>query len=154
MRHQLTKGCKLIMALLGACLLNFSIQSIALANEQETAPLKIPTTIPEVWQAIDEHSAAISKLITANQLTTIHSHALAIRDLVRALPGLSGNLSPEKLAAVKRDSGYVDQLAVRLDKTGDANDKDGTIANFDKLQKILEQIKTNYTMVATPAPNE
>lgn len=154
MNHHISKGCKLIMALLGACLFNFSIQSIALANEQKTAPLKIPTTIPAVWLAIDEHTAAIDKLITTNQLTTIHSHALAIRDLVKALPGLSSDLSPEKLAAVKRDSGYVDQLAVRLDKTGDANDKEGTMANFNKLQKILEQIRTNYTVVTTPVPNE
>lgn len=146
MSQVLFKSRQLIMALLSVCLFHLGVSSVAFANEEKTAPIKIPTTIPAVWQAIDEHTAAIDKLITTNEFATIHAHAFAIRDLVAALPALSNDLSSEQMAALKRDAGYVSQLAVRLDKTGDANDKEGTVANFNKLKKILGQIRANYTL--------
>jgi CRISPR/Cas system CSM-associated protein Csm2 small subunit len=144
MIHAISKIRHLLMLFVTACLLNAGALSLAQANEQGNASLKIPTTVPAIWQAIDEQTAAIAKAIKENQLTTIHQYAFAIRDLVKALPGLSSDLSDEQRAAITRDSGYVEQLATRLDKTGDANDKDGTQTNFEKLQKILEKIRANY----------
>ena len=151
MKGMLSTSRKLLMALFSVCVFTMAIQSIAHANEEESAQIKIPDTVAGVWTAVDEHTVAIDKLIASNQLTTIHSHAFAIRDLIKALPGLSSNLSFEQVAVVKRDSGYVDQLAVRLDKTGDANDKDGTVISFNKLQKILKQIRTNYELTPNAA---
>lgn len=77
-------------------------------------------------------------------MDTIHQHAFAIRDLVKALPDLSKNLSEEQLKNLNQNVGYIEQLAKRLDKTGDANDKQGTEANWQKLQKLLAQIRTYY----------
>ncbi|AWN72399.1 hypothetical protein LEAN103870_12680 [Legionella anisa] len=115
----------------------------AAANHEEEAQT-IPTTIPAIWEAIDQHAAAINKALADNQLDTIHQHAFAIRDLVKALPDLSKNLSEEQLKNLKQNVGYTEQLAKRLDKTGDANDKEGTEANWQKLQKVLVQIRANY----------
>ncbi|HAU0148620.1 TPA: transporter [Legionella pneumophila] len=115
----------------------------AAANHEEEAQT-IPTTIPAIWEAIDEHAAAINKALANNQLSTIHQHAFAIRDLVKALPGLSKNLSEEQLKNLQLNVGYTEQLAKRLDKTGDANDKKGTVANWQKLQKVLTLIRANY----------
>ncbi|CZG39899.1 TPA: transporter [Legionella pneumophila] len=115
----------------------------AAANHEEEAQT-IPTTIPAIWEAIDEHAAAINKALANNQLSTIHQHAFAIRDLVKTLPGLSKNLSEEQLKNLQLNVGYTEQLAKRLDKTGDANDKKGTVANWQKLQKVLTLIRANY----------
>jgi hypothetical protein len=114
------------------------------ANTTETTKVVIPSTIPTVWKAIDEHSASINQALKENQLTSIHEHAFAIRDLVNALPALSKDLSDEQKTTLQSNLGYVEQLATRLDKTGDANDKEGTQANWDKLQKILAQLRVLY----------
>jgi hypothetical protein len=120
------------------------------ANTTETPKVVIPSTIPAVWKAIDEHSASINQALKENQLTSIHEHAFAIRDLVNALPALSNDLSDEQKNTLQSNLGYVTQLATRLDKTGDANDKEGTQANWDKLQKILAQLRVLYP---TTQPN-
>lgn len=145
MKGILTNCRKFFMTLLSVCMFSLTIQSVVYANE-ETA-IKIPDTVAGIWTAVDEHTTAINKLIASNQLTNIHAHAFAIRDLIKALLGKSQDLSTDQLENVKRDTDYVDQLAVRLDKTGDANDKEGTIISFNKLQKILGQIRANYKLI-------
>lgn len=114
------------------------------ANTAEVSKVAIPSTITEIWKAIDEHAASINQALEENQLTSIHEHAFAIRDLVNALPALSKNLSDEQKKTLQNNLSFVAQLATRLDKTGDANDKEGTQANWDKLEKILTQIRALY----------
>ncbi|CEG59136.1 Chemiosmotic efflux system C protein A [Legionella cherrii] len=118
------------------------------ANPTEEQTEVIPKTIPAIWQAVDKHAASIEKAITDNQLTSIHEHAFAIRDLVNALPALSKDLSEEQKKTLQNNLSYVDQLATRLDKTGDNKDKEGTQTNWQKLQKVLVQLRTLYTPVA------
>ena len=119
--------------------------SQAFANPTEEPTKTMPTTIPAIWEAVDIHAASIEKAITDNQLTSIHEHAFAIRDLVNALPPLSTDLSDEQKKTLQNNLSYVDQLATRLDKTGDTKDKEGTQTNWQKLQKILAQIRALYT---------
>ncbi|KGP62439.1 transporter [Legionella norrlandica] len=83
----------------------------------------IPKTIPSIWEAIDKHSASIDQILGGDDLTSIHEHAFAIRDLANALPALSKDLSEEQKKTLQQNLSYVGQLATRLDKTGDANDK-------------------------------
>ncbi|STX44580.1 Chemiosmotic efflux system C protein A [Legionella donaldsonii] len=118
------------------------------ANPTEEQTEVIPKTIPAIWQAVDKHAASIEKAITDNQLTSIHEHAFAIRDLVNALPALSKDLSEEQKKTLQNNLSYVDQLATRLDKTGDNKDKEGTQTNWQKLQKVLVQLRALYTPVA------
>ncbi|HGF1596667.1 TPA: transporter [Legionella pneumophila] len=117
------------------------------ANPTEKQTEVIPKTIPAIWQAVDKHAASIEKAITDNQLTSIHEHAFAIRDLVNALPALSIDLSEEQKKTLQNNLSYVDQLATRLDKTGDSKDKEGTQINWQKLQKILAQLRALYAPV-------
>lgn len=123
----------------------FLLSPVYAAANHEVEAQPLPTTIPAIWEAIDQHAAAINKALASNQLDTIHQHAFAIRDLVKALPDLSKNLSQEQLKELQQNVGYTEQLAKRLDKTGDANDKEGTEANWQKLQKVLIQIRANYS---------
>ena len=121
-----------------------------LANTSESSKVTIPSTSADIWKAIDEHSASINEALKENQLTSIHEHAFAIRDLVNALPSKSLDLSDEQKKTLQDNLNYVEQLATRLDKTGDANDKEGTQANWDKLKKILTQLRGFYQ---TPQSN-
>ncbi|RUR10053.1 transporter [Legionella septentrionalis] len=114
------------------------------ANTSEISKVAIPSTIADIWKAIDEHSAAINQALKENQLATIHKHAFAIRDLFNALPAKSLDLSDEQKKTLQSNLSYVEQLATRLDKSGDANDKEGTQANWDKLKKILTQLRALY----------
>ncbi|CZP44940.1 TPA: transporter [Legionella pneumophila subsp. pneumophila] len=114
------------------------------ANTAEVSKVAIPSTIPEIWKAIDAQAASITQSLKENQLTSIHEHAFAIRDLVNALPPLSMDLSDEQKKSLQSNLNFVAQLATRLDKTGDANDKEGTQANWDKLEKILTQLRALY----------
>lgn len=102
--------------------------------------ITIPSTLPAVWKAIDEHGTSIEQAIKKNQLKLIHVHAFAIRDLANALPSLSGNLSGEQKTNMQDTLNYISQVAIRLDKTGDANDNEGTVANWKKLKKLLNQL--------------
>ena len=120
------------------------LHSVAYATGNEESITPMPTTIPAVWQAVDAQVIAINEAIANNQLEQIHSHAFAIADLVKSLPALSNTLSEQQRTDLKKQIGYIDALAVRLDKTGDAKDKEGTQANFEKLKKILSQIRAPY----------
>ncbi|HBD9326842.1 TPA: transporter [Legionella pneumophila] len=114
------------------------------ANTAEVSKVAIPSTIPEIWKVIDGQAASINQSLKENQLTSIHEHAFAIRDLVNALPPLSMDLSDEQKKLLQSNLNFVAQLATRLDKTGDANDKEGTQVNWDKLEKILTQLRALY----------
>lgn len=114
------------------------------ANTAEVSKVAIPSTIPEIWKAIDGQATSINQGLKENELTSIHEHAFAIRDLANALPALSKDLSDEQKKTLQTNLIYVEQLAKRLDKTGDANDKEGTQANWDKLEKILTQLRALY----------
>lgn len=146
MKRTFLKTIQSWISLLSVLLVLFCWQSAVFANTDEKSAEIIPTTIPAVWQAVDNHVATMNDAIQNNQLDQIHHHAFAIDDLVKSLPALSKDLSDEKLTALKKQIAYVDELSKRLDKTGDAKDKAGTIANLEKLQKILNVIRANYSL--------
>ncbi|HFE8370891.1 TPA: transporter [Legionella pneumophila] len=118
--------------------------SQAMADSTEEPTQSIPKTIPAIWEAIDKHAESINQVLSGDDLTSIHQHAFAIRDLVNALPALSKDLSEEQKKTLQQNLSYVSQLATRLDKTGDANDKKGTETNWQKLQKVLAQLRALY----------
>lgn len=131
----------LISALLGAP--SLAVLDPASAAETEAAT-PIPATSAAIWVSIDMHIAELKSLLAKNTLASVHQHAFAIRDLVRALPTHSAGLSPAALAAVGGQVKFVDTLATRLDASGDANDKAGTSANLAKLETILNSIRSQY----------
>ena len=130
-----------ITALLGTAAMFSNGVASAAAAEATTA---IPGTSAEIWKAIDTNVAELNGLIAKNTLQTVHQHAYAIRDLVRALPTHSQGLSAAAIANVSAQVKYVDTLATRLDASGDANDKPGTAANLAKLENILKTIRAQY----------
>lgn len=78
------------------------------ADTSEASKVTIPSTIPAIWKAIDEQAVSINQALKDNQLTSIHEHAFAIRDLVNALPALSKDLSEEQKKILQTNLGSVD----------------------------------------------
>lgn len=116
--------------------------------EEAGAEQKIPATAEGIWQAIDQQTAKLDRVIQSGALDEVHHHAFAIRDLAAALPKRSKSLPAEKLAQINGNVQFVATLAGRLDATGDAKDKAGTQANFEKLKNVLEGIRANYPKAA------
>lgn len=141
---QIQRNSKAVWLSLIVSLFIWTIPFELFANTTETSKVTIPSTIPAIWKAIDEQAASINQALKENQLTSIHERAFAIRDLVNALPAKSLDLSDEQKKTLQNNLSFVAQLATRLDKTGDANDKEGTQANWDKLEKILTQLRELY----------
>ena len=111
--------------------------------EAEGASLQIPDTADGIWQAIDQQSAALKASIQSGSLKDVHHMAFAIRDLVAALPAHSPTLPAEDQSKLQGEVKFVATLADRLDATGDANDKAGAQANYDKLVTVLNGITRN-----------
>ena len=124
----------------GSLLFNASVQAAEIAD----SPMKIPSTSEAIWQSIDKETEQLAALIQTGKFEEVHHHAFAIRDLAVALPARSGSLPADKLAQVRANGKFVATLAERLDTTGDAKDKAGTEANFQKLKAVLTTIRANY----------
>ena len=119
--------------------------SFAIAAESAGAKTAIPATSEAIWQSIDKETEQLATLIQSDKLEGVHHHAFAIRDLVAALPSRSDSLAADKVAAVKANGKFVAALAERLDAAGDAKDKAGTAANFEKLKGVLKTIRSSYS---------
>lgn len=130
-----------LAVLVGLALATQAAGPPAIAAEASTV---IPPTSAEIWKAIDMHIKELHADIDKGALKNVHEHAFAVRDLVQALPTHSSGLSQDAIAKVTEQSKFVDTLAERLDETGDANDKPGTVANLAKLEGILKTIRANY----------
>ena len=127
--------------LLLATFLLTGVAVIPSTEASEKAPIEIPTTIAAIWQAIDQQSAELAKLIQAGTLGDVHHHAFAIRDLSAALPTHAEQLSAEQRKQVELQVKFVVTLTQRLDASGDSNDRAGAESNFGKLQVVLSTLR-------------
>lgn len=106
---------------------------------------QLPPTADGVWQAIDQKTAELGKTIQSGSLGEVHHLAYAVRDLVTALPERSKSLPADKLAKVQSSVKFVSTLADRLDASGDAKDKAAAQADYEKLMKVLDGLRVNYS---------
>jgi hypothetical protein len=135
---------KIHIAFFSAVLLT-GVVTVAPAQAAEEAPVQIPATTVAIWQAIDQHTAALDKLIQAGTLQDVHHHAFAIRDLSAALPARVAAMAPDKRKQLESDVKYVATLAQRLDASGDANDRAGAESNQTRLKSVLATLRTLST---------
>lgn len=110
------------------------------APEKAAAPAAIPDNADAIWQAIDQQSAELKTTIESGSLENVHHQAFAIRDLVAALPAHSPALPADEQTKLQKEVQFVATLADRLDETGDAGDRAGAQANYDKLVVVLNGI--------------
>ena len=101
-------------------------------------------TAARLWRQIDAQAAQLQQSIAKNALANVHHQAFALRDLVSQLANNSPGLTPDRLAKVRRDAGFVATLAARLDASGDARDQIGTRQNYEKLTAVLKSLRGSY----------
>jgi len=118
--------------------------TISAHAEEKGATVAIPSTIADIWAAIDKETDEITNAIQAGELKELHHHAYAIRDLVAALPDRSASLPADDVVKIKANVKFVATLADRLDAAGDSNDKVASESNFKKLKDILGTIRSMY----------
>lgn len=110
----------------------------AFAREGEEHEAKTVTKVPDsaegILQEIHKHHGELAEVVKSKQLAEVHHHAFAIRDLANAL---AAKVAAEKKPRVEGSAKNIARLAEDLDKTGDANDQDGTETNLKKLDGVL-----------------
>ncbi|PQV63597.1 hypothetical protein B1R32_11063 [Abditibacterium utsteinense] len=159
---------------LGACVMSVTLVGCASNNPSETAPVSnalstattnstsTKTAQPETaknatragadsftsaataWTKIAASKANLDQIIEAKQLKKVHEAAFQVRDLVRTLPALSSDLSPDKTQTLATQIKNVDQLASQLDEAGDVGNLKETRENQAGLSDVLDTIQDLY----------
>ena len=114
------------------------------ATTARKASQPVPASTADIWKAIDQKVAELKLTVQSGSLEDAHHQAFAIRDLVATLGKHTTSLSPEQLAKVNSNVKFVATLADRLDASGDANDRPASQDNYDKLVKVLADLRTSY----------
>jgi rubrerythrin len=133
----------LIIGLLGVALGVWTLPRLW-ADEEGKKKIKIPDTVEDTWKEIHMHHMELHDVVKTKKLDMVHHHAFGVRDLVNALPDKSKDLPADKLAKVKANAKFVEDLAKRLDESGDANDQATTEANLKKLDGIIKTLEAQY----------
>jgi hypothetical protein len=134
----------LFVGLLSVALGLWMLPRASADDPEKEEKTKIPDTIQAVWKDIHMHHMELADVVKSKELDKVHVHAFAIRDLVNALPDKSKDLPEDKLAKVKTNAKYVEDLAKRLDESGDGKDQAATEANLKKLDGILKTLEAQY----------
>ncbi len=99
-------------------------------------------TTKEIWGQVLAEKDKLSAAIQNGQLKDIHHLAFGIRDLVVALAEKTTGLSSNDATALSELVDQVKDSARKLDELGDAGNLSGTQAEFERLNKVLDSIKT------------
>ena len=113
-------------------------------GHDEAGEALVPGTLQGIWHEVMEGQEHLDELITAGQLADVHKQAFHIRDLVQALPEVSGELSADKQQRLQESVNRVAEIAELLDQYGDAGDAANTQAQADRLTKLLQYVETFY----------
>ncbi len=102
------------------------------------------TPAAATWTKIGAAKADLDKVIASKNLKTVHEAAFKVRDLVRTLPAQSSGLATDKAKTLATQVKNVDQLAGKLDESGDAGNLKETQDNQAGLSDSLDTIKDLY----------
>jgi hypothetical protein len=103
-----------------------------------------PETLQGIWHEVMEGREHLEETIATGKLDEVHKVAFHIRDLVKTLPKVSGELSTDTQQRLQESINRVADIAGLLDQYGDAGDAVNTKAQADRLAKLLQYIETLY----------
>jgi hypothetical protein len=107
----------------------------------QVEPKQIPQDVAGILAEVDVSLARLKNIIELKQLSGVHGVAFWIRDIVRKLPEVAGDLDDAKKtqlnASVKRIASYADLL----DRYGDAHDAIQTETVFQRFAVEIESIR-------------
>ena len=144
---------------LSASLLSVALVGCGSKNEPniDTAPATTNAAAPDAvakpadfasasatWTKIEAAKADLDKVVASKNLKTVHEAAFKVRDIVKTLPAQSSALPADKMATLNTQVKNVEQLAGKLDESGDANNLSATQENQAGLSDTLDTIKGLY----------
>jgi hypothetical protein len=100
--------------------------------------MKTPGDVNGLWAQIHIHHGKLDATVKAKKLDEVHTHAFAVRDLVKKV---AAKAPTAKKAAVKAGVKNISKLAEALDKSGDAGDQAATEANLAKFDAALRDLQ-------------
>src|SRR5207244_13390069 len=112
-------------------------------HKESSGKVKIPDTVDGILKEIHKHHQELADTVTAKKLADVHHHALAIRDLAKALPAKA---YPDHKKMVENAVKKVSQLAEDLDKSGDAGDQAKTETNLKRMDAALKTLEEHSKM--------
>lgn len=113
-------------------------------EHQEAGEAPVPKTLQGIWHEVMEGQKHLEDLIASGKLGDVHKEAFHIRDLVLALPKVSGDLPSDKKQKLQESVERVGEIAKLLDVYGDSRDGPNTKMQADRLEKLLKYIETFY----------
>ncbi len=102
------------------------------------------TAASATWTKIQAAKAELDKIIAAKELSKVHEAAFKVRDIVKTLPAESSGLPADKMATLNTQVKNVEQLAGKLDESGDSKNLKATQDNQAGLNDTLDTIKELY----------
>jgi hypothetical protein len=114
-------------------------------NAHGTVRIVHPGRTPEaILQQVDTELKGLDEVTRLGSLDEVHGHAFAVRDLVRALPAVSGTLSTADRSALQQHIARVDKEAAALDRAGDDADLTLTTTHNTALKAAVNEIRSLY----------
>lgn len=102
--------------------------------------IKIPATVEGIWTEIGNQQTKLAAVVEKNNLGEAHDHGYAIRDLVRALPGM---VPAESKAKAEEAAAEIAKLATAIDKSSAGGAQKTTKANVEKLATAITALQTS-----------
>ena len=140
---------RLVSFAAGAAVLAALVGAGARAGNGQTPSRPAPaaasfTQARATWRQVLSDAADLDKTIRAGKLADVHEIAFAVRDNVVTLPYKSSGLSAGAKKKLDVQVRLVADIAVQLDKAGDANDVRATRLQQARLQQALRAVAALY----------
>jgi hypothetical protein len=117
-----------------------------MAHEHKESTAAMPTTSAAALEKAHDLHMEIMALVKAKNLKSVHDSAEKLTETLNMLPGLSKELSADKL---KRVEGAVKNLAKALDAMHDAADEGnqaGTEKQLGVVESLMKIVSAQYPM--------
>lgn len=102
--------------------------------------IKIPPTAEEVWKEIASQQTKLAAVVAKNNLGEAHDHGYAIRDLVKALPGMVPAESKPKAEAAVAE---IVKIAAAIDKSSAGGAQKATQENVKKMEAAVNALQAD-----------
>jgi hypothetical protein len=98
----------------------------------------VPNTPEGIWAELHKHQTALQSAVQSKKLDEIHPHAVAIKELTKALVDV---VHPDHKAAVQSGVDNVNRALAELHKSADAGDEAAAETNFKNFAEVLKQLE-------------
>jgi hypothetical protein len=112
------------------------------SHEEDTRP--VPTTLDGIWAEVEVQRGELAEAIAANRLDGIYAIGVRIRNLVAAMPPLSGQYVATREGPLEDAVKRVGEISDLLHEAADAQNSMAAANQKTRLDTVLDYIKGLY----------